>query len=139
VFHSPSGYRVTLPGPEWHVDAEDRRTDLALRHRDAPAAMAATASCDRRLVRQRPELLERHLLLGLRDREVIERDEADVNGVRAGHEVVEGRMRDERVRIESYVVRGERCVYDLLYVAAPEAFEAQRPAFHRFVDTFATE
>lgn len=141
VFHSRHGYRVALPGPEWRVDADERRADLALRHREAPAAMAATASCDSQVVRRSPELLARHLLMGLRDRTVIERDEASVNGSRARHEVVEGRMRqsDERVRVESYVIRGERCLYDLLYVAAPESFEAERPAFHRFVDTFARE
>ena len=141
VFHSRHGYRVALPGPQWRVDGDERRADLALRHREAPAAMAATASCDRQVLRRSPELLERHLLMGLRDRTVIERDEATLGGAPARHEVVEGRMRpgDERVRIESYVIRGERCLYDLLYVAAPEAFDAERPAFRRFVDTFATE
>ena len=52
--------------------------------------------------------------------------------------MVEGRRRqsDERVRVESYVVKDARCVYDLLFVAAPEAFETQRPAFQSFVDSF---
>jgi hypothetical protein len=141
VFHARSGYRVAVPGPDWRIDEDDRRADLALRHREAPAAMAVTASCDPQVVRRSPELLERHLLLGLRDRTVIERNEAPLNGGRARHEVVEGRMRQSqgRVRVEAYTMRDERCLYDVLYVADPEVFDAHRPAFQRFVDTFAME
>jgi hypothetical protein len=140
VFHSRSGFRVTLPGPEWRV-TDDERAEIALRHRQEPAALAASATCDPRVARRPVGLLERHLLLGLRDRRVIERDESPVNGFAAAHAVIEGRMRDsdERVRIEAYVLRSARCVYDLLYVAAPAAFDAERPAFRRLVDTFATE
>jgi hypothetical protein len=49
------------------------------------------------------------------------------------------RQSDERVRIESYTLKGERCVYDLLYVAEPAAFDAWRADFQRFVDSFAGE
>jgi hypothetical protein len=40
------------------------------------------------------------------------------------------------VRVESYVVKDDRCVYDLLFVAVPDVFEARRPAFQAFVDSF---
>jgi hypothetical protein len=55
--------------------------------------------------------------------------------------VLEGRMQDggDRVRIESYTLKDERCVYDLLYVAAPGAFDDWRADFRRFVDSFAGE
>ena len=46
---------------------------------------------------------------------------------------------DERVRIESYTVKGGRCVYDLLYVASPDAFDTWRTDFRRFVDSFGGE
>jgi hypothetical protein len=59
----------------------------------------------------------------------------------ASHRLVEGRMRqtDERVRVESYTLKGERCVYDLLFVATPESFAARRADFRRFVESFAGE
>jgi hypothetical protein len=140
VFHSSSGFRVTLPGPDWRIDA-DESAELALRHREEPAALAANATCEARVTRRPLDLLERHLLLGLRDRRVVERDDVPVNGFAAAHAVVEGRMREsgERVRVEVYVLRGARCVYDLLYVAAPAAFDAERPVFRRFVETFSAE
>jgi len=140
VYRAPSGYRVTVPGPTWEV-APDSRADLELRQPTAPVGMLANAVCDPAVVRRGWEVLSQHLLIGMRDRVVVEAGEAPVNGRVASHQVLEGRMRqsDERERIESYTLKGDRCVYDLLYVAAPEAFDAWRGDFQRFVESFAGE
>jgi hypothetical protein len=131
---------VTLPGPAWVVAGESR-ADLELRHRSAPAGMLANAVCEPAVVRRRDDVLALHLLVGLRDRQVEEANEVPVNGRVASHRLLEGRMRqsDQRVRIESYTLKGERCVFDLLYVAEPEVFAAGREDFRRFVDSFVTE
>jgi len=140
VFHAQSGYRVALPEGAWEV-VEDSRADLELRHRSETAGMLVNGLCDPAAVRRRPALLTRHLLIGLRDRVVIEGDEVPVNGRVASHRLVEGRMgpSDARVRIESYTLKGDRCVYDLLFVAAPEAFAVRRGDFQRFVESFTGE
>jgi hypothetical protein len=141
IYRAPSGYRVALPGTEWDVMTDEERgsrTDLQLRHRDGRSAMLAHGACDDAAVRRSFDILTRHVLIGLRDRTVVEDGSAQVNGRTAAHTVVDGRQRqsDERVRVESYVVKDARCVYDLLFVAAPEAFEARRAAFQSFVDSF---
>ena len=140
VYHAPSGYRVTVPGPAWEV-AADSRADLELRHRTAPAGMVANAVCDPAVARRGWDVLGQHLLIGLRDRAMLEANEAPVNGRVASHRLLEGRMQqtDERVRVESYTLKGDRCVYDLLFVAPPEAFDAWRGDFERFVHSFAGE
>lgn len=142
VFRAPSGYRVTLPGAEWDVttdEAKGRRTDLQLRHRDGRAAMLAHGACESGVARRGFDILTRHVLVGLRDRTVVEDGSVQVNGRTAAHTVVDARRRqsEERVRVESYVVKDERCVYDLLFVAVPEVFDARRPAFQSFVNSFA--
>ena len=43
------------------------------------------------------------------------------------------------MRIESYVVKGEHCVWDLLYVAEPSAFDATRGDFQALVESFVTD
>jgi hypothetical protein len=140
VFHSEHGYRVTLPGPPWSV-VDDSEAELELRHVSGRAGMLASATCRGRTVRLRSENLSRHLLLGLRERETLEEEETSLAGRRGVHMVVEGRMRDrsDRVRIESYTVKGPDCVYDFLYVAAPVAFERERAEFRRFVASFVLE
>ena len=140
VYHAASGYRVTVPGPSWRVEP-DSRADLELRQPDEPVGMLANAVCDPAVVRRGWDVLSQHLLIGMRDRVVVESGEAPVNGRVASHQVLEGRMRQsgERVRIESYTLKGERCVYDLLYVAPPGAFDRWRSDFQRFVESFAGE
>ena len=60
-----------------------------------------------------------------------------MHGEVARHAVIDGRV-GEPVRLELYVMRDERCLYDFLYVAPPEAFDAERPAFERLVHEFRT-
>jgi hypothetical protein len=140
VYHAPSGYRVALPGPGWEI-MTDSRADLELRNRTAPAGMLANAVCDPAVARRGWDVLAQHLLIGMRDRAVVEANETPVNGRVASHRVLEGRMRqsDDRVRVESYTLKGDRCVYDLLYVAPPETFDAWRGDFQRFVESFGGE
>jgi hypothetical protein len=140
VFHAPSGYRVALPADgEWTI-VPDSRADLELRHRTASAGMLVNGTCDPAIARRTPDVLERHLLMGLRHRVELERGEVPVDGRVAFHRLLEGQMpSEERVRVESYTLRSERCVWDLLFVAAPEAFDATRGDFQRFVASFAGE
>lgn len=139
TYRSEHGYRVTVPGPGWAV-VDESAADLELRRADGQAGMLAAATCGP-LVRHRYTDLGRHLLLGLRERETLEDDEASLAGYKGAHLVVEGRMREskQRVRIESYTVKNERCVYDLLYVASPAAFEASRADFEQFVRSFTAD
>ena len=140
VFHSQHGYRVAVPGPGWVV-VNDSVADLELRRADGRAGMLAAATCRPLAARRRYADLGRHLLLGLRERETLEDGEASLGGHQGTHVVVEGRMREsrERVRIESYTVKDDRCVYDLLYVAPPAVFESSRADFERFVRSFTAE
>jgi hypothetical protein len=139
VYHAPSGYRITLPGPGWRL-VEDSPADLELRH-PSRAAMLVTAVCRARPTRASDQVLLRRLLFGLRDQHVIERGEVLVNGARGSRAIVDGIAEDhgQRMRAEAYVLRQGACVYDLLYAAPPDVFEQWRPAFGRLVESFATE
>ena len=140
VYHSPKGYRVALPGAEWTV-VEESKSDLELRHRTASAAMLANAQCGGRAPARTLDVLSRHLLIGFQSRTAVERGEVSVRGRRAAHTVLDGRLsaKDQPVRVETYVMKDERCVYDFAYAAPPRSFETWRAAFQRFVESFATE
>jgi hypothetical protein len=140
VYRSPHGFRVSVPGPMWKL-VDGSRAELELRRADGATGMLAHATCRPETVRRDFSLLERHLLLGLRDRATLEDDETDVGGRRAVHLVIEGRARDgdERMRIESYMLKDAHCVYDLLYVAPADEFDGGRADFRRFVQSFAME
>jgi hypothetical protein len=138
VFRSEKGYRVTVP--EGWIVTGDGQADLTLKHRDGRHAILVNASCGPERQRGPLAVLARHLLSGLRERSVVTREDVSVNGKVARHTVVDARVGDtgEPVRLELYVMRDERCLYDFLYVAPPEAFDAERPAFERLVREFRT-
>lgn len=140
VYHSTKGYRVTLPSPEWFV-AESSNADLELRRHDGTAAMLANAQCDDRARSRSVDLLFGHLLIGVRDRATIEREEVSLSGRRALRRVLDGRLAadDAPTRIEAYVMKDERCVYDFVYAAPPSSFDAGRAEFRRFIESFAME
>ena len=140
VFHSPKGYRVTVPGPGWTMISAGQE-DLELRDVADRAGILVHAECDARRASRPLAFLERRLLHGLTQRTTIERGEATVNGRRAAHTVLEaanGRT-GSRMKIETFVMSDGRCVYDLIYAADPAVFAARRDDFARLVQSFATE
>jgi hypothetical protein len=140
VFYSPKGFRVGLPGTEWTV-VESSGADLEVRHLEAPAAMLANATCGDRTPASGLDVLSRHLLMGFQSRAMVEWGDVSVNGRRAAHAVLDGRLAagDALTRIETYVMKDERCVYDFALVAPSASFETWRAAFGQLVESFATE
>jgi hypothetical protein len=136
TFYSPKGYRITIPGAEWSI-AEESRADLELRHRKAPIGMLVNADCNSAAPRRSLDALARNLFTGLRGRMVLEQGEVSLNGRPAERALVD--LRSETglpsMRVEAYVIKDQRCVYDLLYVAPVESFGIAREDFHRFVAT----
>jgi hypothetical protein len=140
VFRAPALFRVTVPGAGWEITAAEP-TELGLRHRDSHAGILANAECGEGAVRRDLRVLTRRLFVGLRGRETLAHGPATVGGVPAVHTIVEAQVgrSAERMRMEAYVMKDERCVYDLVYVAPADVFEAQRADFGRLVESFAKE
>ena len=137
VYHSSKGYRVEIPSGQW-APVDGSPADLELRHHSSAAVMAASAVCEEAATRRPTRALERQLFIGVRERRVIERGEIVVAGRPAVHAVVDARHEgsEDRARIETLVLKDDRCVYDFMYVAPPAAFEALRSDFARFVESF---
>jgi hypothetical protein len=72
---------------------------------------------------------------------MVEEGEIALNGRRALHRVIEGRLAadGEPVMIETYLVADGGCVYDLVYAAPRDAFDVGRADFQRMVETFRME
>jgi hypothetical protein len=140
AYRSSKGYRVSLPGGDWRRVSESR-ADLELRHAQAPAGILVNATCDPRVVHRPLDALPREILAGFTERVVQERDAGVVSGREAVHMVVEGQedRGGDRVGLELYVLKGDRCVYDLVYAAPPADFPRWRGDFQRLVETFTLE
>ena len=139
-YRSPKGYHVAVPPNGWTVMSQDD-VDLVLRHEDPPARMLVNASCDETVRSRSGKILARHLLMGLKHRTVVERGEVALAGRPATHLLLEGEDGEEgpRVRVDAYVVKTDRCVYDFLYVAPAASFAAARRDFQRVLESFRME
>jgi hypothetical protein len=142
VFRAPDLFRVTVPGVDWVV-APQGRAELELHHRARAAGMFVNAECGTAAARGDLDAtaLARRLFVGMREHDVLENGAATLDGAPALRAVVEARVggRADAVRLEVYVMKDARCVYDLVYAAPPADFAAGRQDFERFVESFARE
>lgn len=132
VFYAAKGYRITLPASGWEV-AVDGRADLELRRPVSRLGIVVNATCEGKALTRSLAVLARHLTFGIQDKEVLTQSHVVVAGHPAVRLVLRGRLDDVPVQVEAYVVKGERCVYDLAYVAPPAEFTAGAVEFRAFV------
>ena len=137
VFTSKKGYQVSLPGAGWQV-TRDSRADLELRREKPPGGMLADATCGARVSGRPPERLVRYLTFGLRHREEVRTEPVTVGGRPGARSMLRGTLDGAEVAVDAVSVKGEGCVFDFLYVAPVDAFEAGRGDFQAFVDSLTT-
>jgi hypothetical protein len=134
VLYSPKGYTLRLPASGWSVQSGSA-ADLELKRDAPPGGMLADATCEGR-DRSRPlPVLARHLTFGLTDRVTIESDRRTVGGRPAEHRVVRGLAEGADVQVEAFVIEGERCIHDFLYVSPVAHFEEGRRDFQTLVES----
>jgi hypothetical protein len=143
VFHSSKGFQVSLPRQGWAVK-EGGAAEIELQRKDPAGGMLADATCDDKTVARPLTVLSRHLTFGMTERVVEYGGEYGgedggtftLAGRPAQRAVVRGRIDGVQVGVEAVVIKGERCVYDFLYVAPAAAFETGRGDFRAFVESF---
>jgi hypothetical protein len=136
-FRSDKGYRVTLPGPAWRPDPGRRgEADLTLTRETPRAGMLADATCETRGTDRPLRVLSRQLVFGLTHRSVQPPEPVTIAGRDGLRSVTRGERDGTEVQVEAVVLKDARCVYDFLYVAPVDVFEAARPDFRAFVESF---
>ena len=135
VFYSARGYQVSLPRQGWSVKPGGA-AELELQRQDPAGGMLADATCDAKATGRPLTVLARHLTFGLKDRVLEDGGTLTVAGRPAQRAVVRGSLGGTPVGVEAVVVKGDRCIYDLLYVAPVAAFETGRGDFRAFVESF---
>jgi hypothetical protein len=82
--------------------------------------------------------LTNHLLIGFTDRDVKSQKVIPLDGREAMHTIVHGKLDGVPVALSIYVMKKDGCVYDLVWVAPPERFDAGLDGFDGFVQGFGT-
>jgi len=125
------GFRIPMLRNGWQ-QLEVEGAELAFQAKPGGQIAALLVSCEE----EQPvtlRMLARHLFFGIGQKRVVTQDVVPLNGTEAVHTVLTGRLAESDVTISSYVAADGECVYDLVYVASPEAFHNRLPEFERFV------
>jgi hypothetical protein len=136
VFHSKKGYEVSLPGSAWQV-APSSKADLELKRAAPPGGMLADATCGERVARRSPETLVRYLVFGLTQRSEVRTEPVTVRGRPGARTTLRGQLDGTDVAVDAVSLKDGQCVYDFLYVAPVDSFDAGRADFQAFVESLA--
>jgi hypothetical protein len=135
IFYSPKGYQLSLPRDGWAV-LPGGPAELELQRKNPEGGMLADATCGGKTAGRPLAVLTRHLTFGLGHRETVETVQNEAGGRQAERILVRGTVDGKEVAVEAVVVKDQRCVYDFVYVAPADAFEAGRGDFQAFVESF---
>ncbi len=118
--------RVSLPS-----------ADLAFRDEPHDASVLVNSRCSSS-DRDAPLVsLTEHLIIGTTDRHVSREETIPFDAREARHTVLTARLDGVPMKYDIFVLKKDGCVFDLVYVAAPEA-SAGVDEFDRFVQGFHT-
>ncbi len=121
-----------------HVGEEGTaRSDLAYQSQRTASIISLNSACREKFKSESHDLKEftHQLLLGISDVKSRQQKEIQIKGNPALDTTIQGKMGDQPVKIRAVVVKNDRCLYDLMYVARPDQFAEQEQDFSRFVES----
>ena len=123
---APSGWRridVSDAALAWRDDAHD-------------ASVLVNGRCGSKDDDTPLSALTNHLIMGTTEREFVREDTIPFDGREARHSVLKAKLDGVAMTFDIFVEKKNGCVYDLVYVARPDAFDGGAPEFERFVSGF---
>jgi len=108
--------------------------DLALTSSDRSISIFTSTLCGR-YARARPDALSRDLFLGMKRRRILENRPVRLPAGQAQRVRVEGRIGGTPVHAEAYTLQRQPCIFDFVYLAAPERFDAGVEDFREMMRT----
>ncbi|OGB92386.1 MAG: hypothetical protein A2Z31_01920 [candidate division NC10 bacterium RBG_16_65_8] len=126
------GLVVPLPREGWDIET-GKEPDLVLRHRSRRAGILVNATCGD-IPSGRPlDVAMRHLLFGIRGKEILLQERLAVTSGDGIEMVLRGRMEGQELLLHAYTLRRSECLYRLLLFSAPESYRAVNGEFESMV------
>jgi hypothetical protein len=119
-----------LPSSWRRVDVDG--ADLAFRDEAHEGSALFDVRCGRRDDDASLAVLTSHLMMGTTDREVETQETIPFDGREAMHSLFRAKLDGVPMRYDLYVMKKDGCVYDLVYVSAPDHFAEGMRDFEGF-------
>lgn len=130
-----TSYRIgTLPN-SWKKNNIEGG-DLAYSNTQFDATMTVNSTCNEKKKNYSLKALSESLLIGIRGKEALKREETIVDGQKALKIIYIGRLDNVPIKITTVVLKKGMCIYDFTYASSPEHFEIGIVDFNNFVSQF---
>ncbi len=98
--------------------------------------MTLDSTCNEKKKNYSMKALSESLLIGIKDKEALSREEITVSGVPALRTIYTGSLNNVQLKIATVVLRKDICIYDFTYASSPEHFDIGIVDFDNFVSQF---
>jgi len=127
-------YKITLPDKSWERIGIDKE-DIAMQNKENNAMFAIiTHPMDTN--KTTLDVLYRQLFIGIKRKNIINKQYVYVNNRRVLNIVLEGELDGFKVKISAYIISADDMVHDVVYWSAPEKFSDSLGDFERVVGSF---
>ncbi len=110
--------------------------DLAFKNTQFDGTMTLDSTCNEKKKNYSMKALSESLLIGIKDKEALSREEITVSGVPALRTIYTGSLNNVQLKIATVVLRKDICIYDFTYASSPEHFDIGIVDFDNFVSQF---
>lgn len=141
-----STYQVSPPNLPWHKltvgkdpsTLESMKADLAYENAETGGIISLNSLC-RKYTEADLETLTNNLVRGIGKKQILQRKEANIDGVKALDTLFGGEVDKVFLHIRTVVLTKDDCTYDFIYVAIPSREGSAGLAFETFLASFRTE
>jgi len=127
-------YTVNIPGKGWEM-IKVGKEDIALWHKQHHA-MIAFISSDIENKTLSLEMLNNQLFIGMKNKKILLNESMLVDNQEAMHTILICEIDNHTLKVESYVIKIEDRVCDLVYWAPCDSFDTAREDFVSVINSF---
>lgn len=124
------------PPPESWQSIDVSHAALAFRDVTADATIAVNGRCGKDAPDVPLASLTQHLFLQFTERDILTQEVVPFDQREAMHTVMLAKLDGVPKKFDVWVLKKDGCVYDMLFISAPDRFEAGVEAFRRFTSGF---
>lgn len=133
---SPShgNYAIHVPNDRWEP-IRLHKEDITLWNKQYNASIAII-STDRENKKSSLELFANRLFIGMQNKRIVAREPVLINDYQAIRTILTGEIDNFTLKIDSFIIKTDKKVYDLVYWVSPEFFHYLHDDFLNMIKTF---
>ncbi len=109
--------------------------DIAFFNSKISATITVNSTCNQK-GKYSLKALSEPLVIGITDKQTLERNELTIDGQKALESIYLGRLDNTSIKLSTVVLKKGDCVYDLTYASSPDNFDLGFGDFKEFISKF---